>query len=61
MVPSPKDNQPGAWTRTRPSCVVENWKPAKVLSAALPPMITIDVAGRIVRVNQSKLCANPDP
>ena len=48
------------WDRDMSKLRGGEWKKARVNSETKPPMVTIDLGGQVVTVNQSKLRKNPD-
>ena len=49
------------WDRDASKIRGGEWIRSKVLAYGKPPMVTIDLGGQAVLVNQSKLRKNPDP
>jgi len=57
--------QPGEgvwyWDRDQNKIRGGEWRKAKIVSVGKPPMVTIDIGGRMTLTNISKIRKNPDP
>ena len=53
----------GVWYWDRDASKIRGgeWVKARVIKQGKPPMVTLDLAGQTVQVNQSKIRKNPDP